>query len=113
VRIFGGLSRAWQGLKRVENEIIVEADPWFYGASVAAATAAATRATGRHWRGCGGRSAIPVSVGRAEYRELNGIFLSRALRAGNFLVLVQDNSFERRFTIVANVFVNWHQKFPI
>jgi len=39
---------------------------------------------------------------------LNGIFLSGALGAGNFLILIQDNSFEGRFAVVANVFVNGH-----
>jgi hypothetical protein len=44
---------------------------------------------------------------------LDGIFLSRALGAGNFLILVQDNPFERRFTVVADVFVNGHEDFSI
>jgi hypothetical protein len=100
-------------VNRSENEIILEAKPWCYPSSVTAATAATTRATGRHWRRWGGRSAIPASIWRAEYRELNGIFLSRAVRAGNFLILVQNNSFEGCFTVVANVFVNGHQEFPI
>jgi hypothetical protein len=80
---------------------------------MATATAATTRSSRR--RGCRGRgrSAISVSVRRAKYRELNGIFLSRALGAGNFLILVQDNPFERRFTVVANVFVNGHEDFSI
>jgi hypothetical protein len=57
-------------------------------ASMTAATAATTRSSGRHWcRRCG-RSAISVPVRRAEYRKLNGIFLSRALGAGNLLILI-------------------------
>jgi hypothetical protein len=78
---------------------------------MAAATTATTRSSGRHWCGGRGRSAISVSVRRAKHRKLNGIFLSRALGAGNFLILVQDNPFEWRFTIVANVFVNGHEAF--
>jgi hypothetical protein len=80
---------------------------------MAAATAATTRSSGRHWRRRRGRSAISVSARRAKYRKLNGIFLSRALGAGNFLILVQDNPFERRFTVVANVFVNGHEDVSI
>src|ERR1700688_856724 len=78
-----------------------------------AATAATTRSSRRHWCGGRGRSAISVSVRRAKYRKLNGIFLSRALGAGNFLIFIQDNSFEGRFTIVANVFVNGDEAFSI
>jgi hypothetical protein len=80
---------------------------------MAAATAATTRSSGRHWRRGRGRSAISVSVRCAKYRKLNGIFLSRALGAGNFLIFTQDNPFERRFTVVANVFVNGHEDFSI
>jgi len=76
---------------------------------MATATAATTGPYGRHWRGGRGRSAISVSVRRAKYRELDGIFLSRALGAGDFLILVQDKPFEWRFTIVADVFVNGHE----
>jgi len=78
-----------------------------------AATAATTRASGRHWCRGRGRSAISVSVRRAKYRKLNGIFLSRALGTGNFLIFIEDNSFEGRFTIIANVFVDGHEAFSI
>jgi hypothetical protein len=76
---------------------------------MAAATAATTRSSRR--LGCRGRgrSAISVTVWRAKHRKLNGIFLTGALGAGNFLILVQDNPFERRFAIVANVLVNGHE----
>jgi hypothetical protein len=77
------------------------------------ATAATTSSSRRYWCRGPGRSAISVSVRRAKYRKLNGIFLSSALGAGNFLILTQDNSFEWRFAIVANVFVNGHETFLV
>jgi hypothetical protein len=78
---------------------------------MATATAATARSAGR-WCGGRGRSAISVSARCAKYGKLNGIFRSGALGAGNFLILIQDNSFEGRFAIVASVFVNGHD-FPI
>jgi hypothetical protein len=84
---------------------------WFYQTSMATATAATTRSSGRNRCGGRGRSAISISVRRAKYRKLDGIFLSGTLGAGNFLILVQDNPFEWRFTIIANVFVNRHEAF--
>jgi hypothetical protein len=112
VRIIGGVSRAWQRRNRGEAKLYVGHNV-FYCALVAAAAAATTRSSGRNLFRESGRSAIPISIRRAKYRKLNGIFLSSALGAGYFLVLIQDNSFERRLTIVANVFVNGHEEFSI
>lgn len=75
---------------------------------MATTATATTGSAGRRLRGRGGRSTVSVSVGRAEYRKLNGVLFSRALGTGNFLILIQDDSFERGCTIVANVFVNGH-----
>jgi hypothetical protein len=77
--------------------------------SMATATATTTRSSGRRLRGWCGRSAISGSVRRAKYRKLNGIVFAGALGAGNFLILIQDDSFKGGFTIVANVFVNGHE----
>jgi hypothetical protein len=80
---------------------------------MATASATTTRSSGRNWRRGRGRGAISISVRRAKYRELDGIFLARALGTGYFLIPVLDNPFEWRFTIVANVFVNGHEDFSI
>jgi hypothetical protein len=95
--------------KTTEEKTKITAELRFYPVSMAAATAATTRSS--RSRGCRGRGrrAIAVTVRRAKHRKLNGIFLTGALGAGNLLILVQDNPFERRFTIVANVFVNGHE----
>jgi hypothetical protein len=70
---------------------------------VAGAAATATTAARRF-----GGSAVTGTIRRAENRELNRVSLSRALRAGDFLGLVEDNLFKVRLTIFANVFVNGH-----
>jgi len=36
------------------------------------------------------------------------VLLAEALRTGDFLRLIQDNAFELRFTLIANIFVNGH-----
>src|SRR5215475_6681413 len=73
---------------------------------VAAATAAAAgaAASGR-WREGFGRAA---SDGRAKDGKLDAGFLAGALRAGDFLLFVEDELFELGFAVVANVFVDGH-----
>ena len=72
----------------------------------AAAAATTTTATSTHRSGLLCRSA--VSIRRAEYRKLNRVLLAGALRTGDFLRLVQNDAFELRFTLIANIFVNGH-----
>ena len=112
MRVIGGVRRAWQEPTEGKTKIIRDAKMEFYRTSIATASATTTRSSGNRRRGRS-RSAISISVRRAKYRELDGIFLSRAIGAGYFLILVQDNPFEWRFAIVANVFVNGHEDFSI
>lgn len=46
--------------------------------------------------------------GRAEYRKLDGGFLAGALRAGDFLLLVDHDFLEFVLAVVADVFVDRH-----
>jgi len=73
-------------------------------ASAATATAATTRESSRWFR----RGAITGTIRRAENRKLNRVLLTRALRAGNLLRLVQHNLLKVRLAILTDVFVNWH-----
>lgn len=67
----------------------------------AAASTAAARRSGR-FRG------HSVSIGRAEYRQLNRIFLACAFRASDFLRFVYNNALKLRFAFVADIFVDRH-----
>ena len=58
--------------------------------------------------GRSGRFGRTASYGGAENRKLNRVLLARALGAGDFLLLVDDDFLEFRGAIVANVFVDWH-----
>ena len=75
---------------------------------VAAATAAA--ATTAAGKSAGGfrRRAVARAGGRAEYRELNRVFLAGTLGAGDFLLLVDNDLLESGAAVFANVFVNRH-----
>jgi hypothetical protein len=79
---------------------------------VATATAAAaTAATARKRRRRPGTSAVTGAIRGTENRKLYRVFLAAAFRAGDFLLLVQDNFLKLRLAIVANVFVDGHKTF--
>jgi hypothetical protein len=71
----------------------------------AATAAAATSATARLRRE---RFGAAAGSGRTENRELDGGFLAGALRAGDFLLLVDHDFFKFRLAVVADVFVDGH-----
>jgi hypothetical protein len=75
---------------------------------VAAAAAAATTAAAAGWAGGFCRAA---GYGGAEDRELDGGFLTGTLRAGDFLLAIDDDFFELRIAVVADVFVDGHVRF--
>jgi|HubBroStandDraft_2_1064218.scaffolds.fasta_scaffold41504_3 hypothetical protein len=77
---------------------------------VAAATAAAAAASTA--RGTAGRSGGAAVARSGENGELDSGFLAGALRAGDFLLLVDDDFFELILAVFANVFVNWHLYIP-
>lgn len=70
-------------------------------ATAAAAASAATGGIARRSRGAAGAS-------RGENGKLDGGLFAGALGAGDFLLLVDDDFFEVRFALVANVFVDGH-----
>ena len=72
------------------------------------ATAAAASSP-RKTTGGGGRTA-GASCG--EDRELNRGFLAGAFRAGNLLLLVDDNFLEALVAVFANIFVDRHEPIP-
>ena len=73
-------------------------------AATAAATASATRgAGGGFWRAACDR--------RTENGKLNRGFFAGTLRTGDFLLAVDDDFFELRFAVVADVFVDGHARF--
>ena len=72
-----------------------------------AATAAAS--SPRKTTGGGGTTA-GASCG--EDRELNGGFVARALRAGDLLLLVDDNFLEALVAVFADIFVDRHEPIP-
>jgi hypothetical protein len=76
-----------------------------------ASAAAAAAATARKRRRGLGRSAVTGAIRGTENRKLDRVFLAGAFRAGNFLLLVQDNLLKLRLAIVANVFVDGHMAF--
>ena len=82
---------------------------------VAAATAAAAASTtaGRATGGAARRGRGAPGTGRGEDGKLDSGFLTGARGAGDFLLLVDDNFFEARFALVANVFVDGHSVTPL
>jgi len=73
-------------------------------AATAAATASATRgAGGGFWRAACDR--------RTENGKLNRGFFAGTLGTGDFLLAVDDDFFELRFAVVADVFVDGHARF--
>jgi hypothetical protein len=72
----------------------------------AAAAAAATTASAR-WAGgfCG------AGYGGAEDGEPDGGFFTGTFGTGDFLLAVDDNFFELRIAILADVFVDGHARF--
>jgi len=78
---------------------------------VAAATAAAAAPTTPG--GATGRSGGASGAGCGEDGELDGGFFAGALGAGDFLLLVDDDFFEVRLAVVANVFVDGHLVTPL
>jgi hypothetical protein len=76
------------------------------GATTTTTSATSARDSAGGFCGRAVRGATP----RGEDRKLNCVPIARALRAANFLLLVQDNFLEMRLAILANVFVNWHVK---
>ena len=75
--------------------------------SVATAEAAAATTATRESGWLRGR-AVTGAIRRAEHRKLNRVLLPRALRAGNFLRLVQHNLLKVRLAILTDVFVDRH-----
>jgi hypothetical protein len=73
----------------------------------AAATAAATASARGAGRGFGGAAGDRG----AEDGKLNRRLLTGAFWAGDFLLPVNDNFFELRFAVVADVFVDGHARF--
>jgi hypothetical protein len=75
---------------------------------VAAATASAATASSAGWAGrfCGA-----AGYGGTEDGELDGGFLTGTFRAGDFLLAVDDDFFELRVAVVADVFVDGHARF--
>ena len=75
---------------------------------MAAATAPAAAAASAGWTGgfCGAAGYRGTEDG-----ELDGGFLAGTLRAGDFLLAVDDDFFELRSAIVADVFVDGHTRF--
>jgi len=75
---------------------------------VAAATAAAATAASAGWAGgfCG-----TAGDCRAEDGELDGGFFTGTLGTGDFLLPVDDDFFELRIAVVADVFVDGHARF--
>lgn len=78
---------------------------------VTTATAAATApaATRRAARWSGGAAV----ASRCEDRELDGGLFAGALGAGDFLLFIDDDFFEVRFALVANVLVDGHSVSPV
>ena len=73
--------------------------------AAATATAAASAAAGRAARRFGGGT---VGAGSSEDRKLDLGFLAGALRAGDCLLLIDDDFFKLGLTVFADVFVNRH-----
>jgi hypothetical protein len=75
---------------------------------VAAATTATASATSAGWAGgfCGAAGDCGAEDG-----ELDSGFLAGTLGAGDFLLAVDDDFFELRIAIVADVFVDGHARF--
>ena len=76
---------------------------------MAAATTAA--AAGAASRGRSERFGRAAGDGRAKDGKLDGGFFAGTLGAGDLLLFVEDDFFERGFTIVADVFVDGHLEF--
>jgi hypothetical protein len=76
---------------------------------VAAATAAAAGAPAARGPGAGLGGA--TGDGGAEDGKLDGGFFAGTLRAGDFLLAVDDDFFELRFAVVTDVFVDGHVVF--
>lgn len=74
-----------------------------------AATATATAPSAGEAAG-GVRST--ARAGGGEDRELDRGFVAGALRAGDFLLLIDDNSFKALVAFVADVFVDRHEAIP-
>ena len=75
---------------------------------VAAATTATASAASARW--AGGFCGAAGDCG-AEDRELDSGFFAGTLGAGDFLLAVDDDFFELRVAIVADVFVDGHTRF--
>jgi hypothetical protein len=79
--------------------------------SMTAATAATTGATAHRSPRLSCRGVSSVTIRRTKYGHLNRIFLSGALGASNFLVLVQYDALELRLALITDVFVDRHNQF--
>src|SRR5690242_10159351 len=80
---------------------------------ITAATAAAARAApSRRSRGLGGR-AVAATIGGGKDRKLDRGLLARALGAGYFLLLVDDDLLEAGLAGVAQIFVDGHGSVPL
>jgi hypothetical protein len=73
------------------------------------ATATAAAATPATPGGAAGRSGGASGAGCGEDGKLDGGFFAGTFGAGDFLLLVDDDFFEVRFAIVANIFVDGHR----
>jgi hypothetical protein len=72
-----------------------------------AGTAAATAASTASGEASGGTGRA-VGTSGSKYGQLDGGLFAGALRAGDFLLLVDDDFLEARATLVADIFVDWH-----
>jgi hypothetical protein len=79
---------------------------WLGAILVAGAATAATSTAPRKPSGGAGSS---IGPGRSKHGQLNSGFLARALRAGNFLLLIDYDFLEALVASVANVFVDRHE----
>jgi hypothetical protein len=76
-----------------------------------AGTAAATAASAASGEASGGVGGA-VGTGGSKDGQLDSGFFARALWAGDFLLLVNDDFLEARAAVVADIFVNWHCSDP-
>jgi len=78
--------------------------------AAAAATAAASAASGGGSGGFGGGT-VAIASGGGKDGKLDAGFLAGALGADDFLLLIEDYLLEARVAILADVFVDGHNRF--
>src|SRR5258708_11119587 len=78
--------------------------------AAAAASAAASAASGGGSGGLGGGT-VTIGSGGGKDRDLDCSFLAGALGAGDFLLLIEHDALEARVAVLADVFVDGHNRF--